>query len=419
MAKPELAADVVGTKLRTKPLFASACAGMFVFGIVLAVLGTAFGLPEMRARLHVDLAQQGHLFLALYLGIFLSNFVAGPLLDSRGSKLVLLASALLVGIALAGFAGANSFRTAALAGFVLGFGGGGLNTCTNALVSDIYGEKDRASMLSLLGVFFGFGALFVPLLAASIMGRFTIPQLLLWSAALPWACAVVYAALAFPRGRRHGESSFLDTIRAIRYPGLGGLAVLLFFESGNEAVIGGWTSRYVGGMGLAPSVATLVLACYWASLMMGRVLAAPLLRRIAKPQMIAGSAVVAVVGCVLLVAGTSAPWYVAATIIMGLSFAPIFTTALGMAGDRYPQSVGSVFAMLFAVSLAGGMLAPWGVGQISQHFEPAYGGAAVRLGMLVPLAGIACICAVSFGSLRARRTPAAPTILAEENTAGK
>ncbi len=403
--------------LRTKPLFASACAGMFVFGIVLAVLGTVFGLPEMRARLQVDLAQQGNLFLVLYLGIFLSNFVAGPLLDSRGSKLVLLSSALLVGIALVGFAGAHSFRAAALAGFALGFGGGGLNTCTNALVSDIYGERDRGSMLSLLGVFFGFGALFIPLLAASIMGRFTIPQLLLCSAVLPFACVVLYAVLAFPRGRRHGESSFFDTIRAIRYPGLGWLAVLLFFQSGDEAVIGGWTSRYVGGMGLAPSVATLVLACYWASLMMGRVLAAPLLRRVPKPQMIAGSAVVAVLGCVLLVAGKSAPVYVVATIVIGLSFAPIFTTALGIAGDRYPQSVGSVFAMLFAVALAGGMLWPWGVGQISQHFEPVYGGAALRLGMLLPIAGIVCICGVAFGMLPSARKTASRKMSAAERTA--
>ncbi len=389
--------------VNTKPLFVSACAGMFVFGIVLAVLGTAFGLPDMRARLHVDLAQQGNLFLVLYLGIFLSNFVVGPLIDSIGNKLVLLVSSLLVAAALAGFAAADSFGSAAAAGFILGLGGGGLNTSTNALVSDIYGEN-RGAMLNLLGVFFGFGALFVPLLAASLARWFTAPQLLCFAAALPTACAITYGVLAFPQGRRGAETSFLDTLRVTRLPGVAWLAVLLFFESGNEAVIGGWTSRYVDAMGIVPATATLVLACYWASLMMGRVLAAPLLRRISKPRMIAGSAVGAVIGCALLVAGNSAAMFALAAVIIGLSFAPIFTTARGVAGDRYSQQVGSVFAMLFAISLIGGMLAPWGVGQISARFEPQYGAGAVRYGMLIPLLGTVCINAVAFTMLRNARS---------------
>ncbi len=375
---------------------------MFVFGIVLAVLGTAFGMPEMRARLHADLAQQGNLFLLLYLGIFLSNFVAGPLIDSIGNKWVLLVSSLLVAAGLAGFAGSHSFAAAAASGFLLGFGGGGLNTSTNALVSDIYGEN-RGAMLNLLGVFFGFGALFVPLLAASLTRWTTVPQLLLGAAALPLVCAVAYGALAFPLGRRGGKTAFLDTVRALQFPGVGVLAILLFFESGNEAVIGGWTSRYVGAVGVPPRAATLVLACYWASLMAGRVMAAPLLRRFTKQQMIMGSAAGGVLGCALLVLGNSTPVFALATVVTGLSFAPIFTCALGVAGDRYPHSVGSVFGMLFAVALLGGMLSPWAVGHISQSYEAAYGGTAVRFGMLVPLAGALLNCAIAAWMLRAER----------------
>jgi FHS family glucose/mannose:H+ symporter-like MFS transporter len=86
-------------------LFAAACGGLFLFGIVLALLGTLFGLPEMRARLHVDLAQQGNLFLVLYSGVLAASLVAGPLIDRAGNKLVLVVSALLVTAALAGFGG--------------------------------------------------------------------------------------------------------------------------------------------------------------------------------------------------------------------------------------------------------------------------------------------------------------------------
>jgi len=88
---------------RVKRLFAAGCAGMFVFGVVLALLGTLFGLPEMRARMHVDLAQQGNLFFLLFLGVCSSTLAAGPLIDNLGHKLILLWSSLLVAGGLLGF----------------------------------------------------------------------------------------------------------------------------------------------------------------------------------------------------------------------------------------------------------------------------------------------------------------------------
>ena len=135
--------------LRPRSLFVSACAGIFVFGTVLAILGTVFGLPAMRARLHVNLAQEGTLFLLLYLGIFAASLAVGPLIDHLGYKMNLLVSSLIVASAMVSFAGAHSFGAATAAAILLGLGGGGLNTSKNALVSDLYGEQ-RGPMLNLL-----------------------------------------------------------------------------------------------------------------------------------------------------------------------------------------------------------------------------------------------------------------------------
>src|SRR5215469_7883221 len=89
--------------------FGGAASGMFVFGIVMAVLGTLFGLPEMRSRLQIDLAQQGNLFFLLYVGIFLSTLLAGPAIDVIGNKLILIVSSVLVAIGMAAFAFAHSY----------------------------------------------------------------------------------------------------------------------------------------------------------------------------------------------------------------------------------------------------------------------------------------------------------------------
>src|ERR1700752_1369249 len=136
------------------------------------MLGTIFGLPEMRARLHVDLAQQGDVFLALYAGVFIATVIVGPVIDRFGNKVVLTASAGLVSIALVLLSAAESCAAAVVAAFLLGFGGGGLNIGANALVADLYTDE-RGAMLNIVGIPFGVGALLVPLLAASLAGTFT------------------------------------------------------------------------------------------------------------------------------------------------------------------------------------------------------------------------------------------------------
>jgi fucose permease len=372
--------------VQQRTLFIGACAGILVFGIVLAILGTLFGMPEMRTRLHIDLAQQGNLFLLLYLGLFISSVIAGPLIDNVGNRGVLSISSLFVAAAMVLFGTTGSLAGASAAALLLGLGGGGLNTSTNVLVSDLYGDQ-RGPMLNLLGIFFGIGALCIPLLAASIEGHFTIPQLLFFCAFLSGACAVAYSVLAFPPAIAAQSFSIRETIRVARYPGVLLLGFLLFFESGNEACIGGWTSTYANSSGYPVRVATLVLAGYWAALMLSRLFAASLLKRTAKSKIIMGSALVSLAGCAMLLSAQSLPVLVIGVLLIGASYAPIFPTTLAVAGDRY-SNTGTVFGLLFAIALVGGMTFPWMVGQVSEKFG-------VRIGMIVPLAGAIGICVLA------------------------
>jgi fucose permease len=356
---------------------------MFLFGIVLAILGALFGLPEMRHRLDVNLAQQGDIFLTLFFGIFLSTIVVGPMIDSFGNKLVLTASAVFVAFALAIFAFAHSFDAALIAAAILGFGGGGLNTSANALVADIYPEN-RGAMLNVLGTFFGFGALFIPFLAASITGRLSIPQLLLIAAALAALCAIAYLVMAFPQPREAIGFSLLASIKAVRIPGVLLFGVLLFFQSGNEASIGGWTSTYIVSLGIRPQMATWILAFYWAALMIGRIISARLLRYVTKQRLVLASGIGSVIGCAVLLAANSIGVFSIGAIIIGFSFATIYPTTLAIAADRYERLAGTIFGLLFAMGLVGGMLFPWIVGQVSER-------SSVRAGMIVPLVGAIAI----------------------------
>ena len=367
-----------------KVLFGGAATGIFVFGIVMAVLGTLFGLPEMRQRLGIDLAQQGNVFLLLYVGILLATLVAGPVIDSIGNKAILVTSAALVASGMAGFAHAHSFGGAALPALLLGLGGGGLNTSTNALVSDLYGD-DRGPMLNVLGIFYGIGALGIPLLAAVMAGHLPIAPQLLICAGLAGACALLFSGLRFPEASSAQGFSWREVLSVARFPGLLVLGFLLFCESGNEASIGGWTSTYVADAGLEARTATLILAGYWAALMVGRLLVARTLRFVGKRRMVLASGLGALVGAAILLLSRLEGMLVAGVLLIGLSYAGVFPTALAIAGDSYRKMTGTVFGLLFAIALVGGMSFPWAVGQISQRVG-------VRYGMVVPLAGAIGIC---------------------------
>lgn len=381
--------------IRRGILFGGAATGIFVFGIVMAVLGTLFGLPEMRSQLRIDLAQQGDLFLLLYVGILLTTLVAGPAIDVIGNKLILIGSATLVAAGMLGFAFAHSYASSALPALLLGCGGGGLNTSTNALVSDLYPER-RGPMLNVLGIFYGIGALCIPLLAAAITALFSVRSQLFCCAGLAAGCALLFLTLRFPPAAAAQSFSWREALQVARYPGVLVLGFLLFCQSGNEASIAGWTSTYAGEAGFPARTATFILAAYWAALLTGRLVVARLLKSISKERLVFASGIGALLGAGLLLANRSAVMLGLGVLVLGFSYAGVFPTALAIAGDSYRKLAGTVFGLIFGIALIGGMSFPWAVGQFSQ----AWG---VRYGMIVPLAGAAAICVLAWRILSAKR----------------
>lgn len=377
-------------------LFFSACGGLFVFGVALVLLGTLFGMPTMRARLEVtDMVRQGDLQTLLLFGVFLATIVAGPLIDRFGNKLVLASSAVLTTLALIGFAVAPGYRAAQAFGFVLGAGGGGLNMATNVLVSEIF-HGERGAKLNLLAVFFGVGALFVPC-AAAVAGPERISGVILAAAVVSAACMISYALLPFPPAREAAGFSLRGAGKVVRYPGVLLFASLLFFESGNEAAMIGWTSTWAGAMGAKEQAATLVLALFQATMMLGRIAASRVLRVISESQLVMASGAGALLSMVIVVSARSVAVLAVGVALGGLTFASIYPTMLAIAGNRFRSFAGTVFGILFGVGLAGGMLFPWSIGHLSQEFG-------FRAGMMMPVAGAVMIMAL-FLAIRGKTEP--------------
>jgi FHS family glucose/mannose:H+ symporter-like MFS transporter len=366
-----------------RALFGAACGGMFVFGIVGALLGTLFGLPDVRARLDLTLGRQGDLFSILYAGLLAMTLAAGPTIDRYGNRVVLLLSSALVAAAFGGFAAGTGYRAAVLAALAVGIGGGGLNIAANTVVSELYPE-DRGRMLNYLAAFFGAGALSVPLLASSFGPGVSVGTLLWLAAALAVACAVAYVSLEFPPAREATDFSPRDIPAAVRRPGVLLLSALLFFETGNEASVSGWVSTYVGDIGWSTRTATAVLAAYWVAVMIGRALAGRLHGRVSSGRILVLCGLGSMAGCAWLMAAHSLWTLVAASLLTSLSLAGVYPTTLALAGDRYQRFAGTVFGTLFSVGALGGMALPSALGHLSET-------AGLRTGMIIPLLGTAAV----------------------------
>jgi fucose permease len=251
----------------------------------------------------------------------------------------------------------------------LGIGGGALNGAANVLVSDLHGDARRkASALNLLGVFFGFGALFLPFTFGALLVRLGLPALLCAAAALCVATALYAALLRFPAPKQPQRLPIREMRQYIGMPIVLAMALLLLFQSGNEFMLGGYISTFLTRE-LARDVtsASWILAAYWASIMAARILLSRLLLRINPHHVILGGALLAASGALVIGAAPSAGIAGAGAVLTGAALAGIYPTLLGIAGTRFREHSGTVFGILFTIALAGGMLMPWLAGLLAER----------------------------------------------------
>ena len=359
-------AQVAEPRLRVPWLSGAAYAGMFGFGIVMALLGAL--LPLIVARLRFNLADAGNLFLVMNAAMLVTTLTVGPLLDRFGHKPALVIAPLFVAAALVLVAQAGSFTGLMAAVVLLGIGGGALNQATNTLVADLYSDAGtKSAALNILGVFFGIGALFVPFTVGSALHSMGLAAILYLAMALSLLPVVLSAPFVFPMPRQREGVSTAQIVRLAKEPLVLTLSFLLFFESGNEFILGGYVTTYLTrDLGESVVMASYVLAAYWGALMVGRIVLSRVALRRRGGVLVRGAALGVAASTGWLLANRSAEIAPVCVVLLGLSIATIFPTVLGMAGSRYASHSGTVFGILIGIALIGGMTMPWLVGRIAQ-----------------------------------------------------
>jgi fucose permease len=164
-------------------------------------------------------------------------------------------------------------------------------------------------------------------------------------------------------------------------------AALLFLESGAEFTLGGFISLYFTHdlAVVSASEVSWILAAYWASIMLSRAVLGRLSLGIDQYRILLWCACGATAGAALAGLAPGPGLAALAIVVCGASLSGVYPTALGIVGSRFQSHSGTVFGILFAIALAGGMILPWAAGHLG-------GAAGLRwvLGMMAAaFAGIA------------------------------
>jgi fucose permease len=223
------------------------------------------------------------------------------------------------------------------------------------------------------------------------MSRLGVGSLLTAGAAL---CAVIgIAALAAgfpPPKQRHGWP-LAELPRLSRLPVIRLFGLLLFLQSGNEFLLGGYiTTLLTRDIGLGVAGASYALAGYWGGLMSARVVLSRLLLHVTPQAVVISSGLLAGAGALVLATSTHPPAAVAGTVLTGVAMAGIFPSVLGITGARFRDHSGTVFGVLFTIALSGGMTIPW----LGGHLADAAG-----------LRWVFVLAAVNFGVIAALMLP--------------
>jgi FHS family glucose/mannose:H+ symporter-like MFS transporter len=141
---------------------------------------------------------------------------------------------------------------------------------------------------------------------------------------------------------------------------------------------------------------------FWGALLVGRMSAPLLLRRMRETTVASAGLTVATLGIAALLAAQSMTLVVLGASLAGLGLASVYPISVSMLSPWFGRTATRVSGPIFAGGNLGGAALPWLVGALSTHYG------SLRVGFLVPLLGALIMLAVYVASGRPGKSALQP-----------
>ncbi|HEY66193.1 MAG TPA: MFS transporter [Caldilineae bacterium] len=386
------------TQIAKRKLVALTCAAMTQHGIVLLLIGPI--LPSVMKAFRIQESAAGMMLGLGSLGFMLGPIVAGTIADRAGAKWILLFGLIGEVVLLSLFGFAPAFLWAVVINMLLHFAAAFVETAVN-VIPTLVERRHTGSLMNLVHLFFGVGALASPFLAGLILKFTDNWRLVLWSAALPTlALALATWRLRFPSHREHmereGRSSQITFPALLRNRAvlLGALALGLYV--GAEVGLSNWIVLYLQRrLGLATLASTSGLSVLWIGIMAGRYLNSLLARSRSSRELVLWAGVGGLVsGLGLLTARSLWEAYVWLGII-GLFMSGVYPNIMADLNGRDPSRTGAVTGILTVGAAAGAMVSQPLLGVIAEWM-----GLSVAMAMPAVLMGLLTVAYLSAADVK-------------------
>jgi fucose permease len=361
---------------------------VFTLAICFIILGSVS--TDLMAALKLDAAQFGSLIMALFLTSCIVQLFIGPAVDRFGYKPVAIVGFLVTSASLFILANAATFETARLACVLLGVGAMAANTVGNTLMPVVLFEgKDPARAANLGNAFFGLGYVSVPFLFSLFMQKMGISYSTSISVFAVLVLLFLVYSLTAPFPTVPTGFSLAKALSLLAQPAVLVAALALFCYIALEVSMGSWIRKLMEELfakSYTPADASfwagMVLSLFGVAMAAGRFLSSAIKNLTALGvRLVAAAALLSLVAILAMTWTQSATLAILAVVVVGLAFAPIFPTIVGVTFSKFDASqYGSIFGIIFSIGLLGGTFVPAWIGNLSAS-GTVQGGLKVAAGM--------------------------------------
>jgi len=367
---------------------------MDVLVVILALygLGMCFSLlgsisVKLMPRAEIDEAQFGTLISAFMFTSVITSLIIGVLVDSIGYQPIAIIGFILTGIVIFMLSRGKSYSSALTACILLGFGAMALNTTGNTLAPVVlFGGENPAAATNLANVFFGLGLFFTPIITSSLFNKTTYENTVSVLALIALVPVIFAIFAAYPASQDAGFA-LGDAIELLANPTIIAAALALFLYIGMEITMNNWLPSYgkevITGEAIKTDSADVdasaarLISFFAVGMMAGRLIASALPLTSWGGWFIAIITLVAAVVIYIMTVTNKLSVSRIVAAIAGLVFGPIFPTTVGVTYAQFsPEIYGSIFGIIFAVGLLGGVVLPGWIGRLAK-------GSSVQKGMRI------------------------------------
>ena len=236
------------------------------------------------------------------------------------------------------------------------------------LVSDI-SEKEKGANISLLGVFYGLGALGMPLILGLLKSRINFEMIVAAVGIITFLSGVYFMVIKFPPPKQARGVPLTQSLNLVKDKVLLTIALYLAFQSGFEGIINNWTTTYlINRLAVTQSSALYALSSFVAGMVIMRLLIGSIFRSFSSKKLLIISFILVLSGLILLKTALSFNISIAGLVLLGAGLSGGFPIMLGFVGNLYAELSGTAFSLVFFIALIGNTLINLVMGLVAQKF---------------------------------------------------